>query len=70
MTLAEIPNKGKREPVESRSRGKAQPLVVGWGHQTISKILAQNCSCLTEMQGQRLLLGKNLKERPSRDCLT
>ena len=33
-----------------------------------SKILSQNCSCLKEMQRQRV--EQRLKERPSRDCLT
>ena len=40
MTLAEIPNKGEREPVETISRGWAWPLIEGWDHPPISKILA------------------------------
>ena len=37
--------------------------VEGWGHPPISKILTQNCSCLTEIQGQSV--EQRLKERPS-----
>ena len=33
-----------------------------------SKIVIQKCSCLKEIQGQRM--EQRLKERPSRDCLT
>jgi len=41
-------------------------LVEGWGHSSISKILTQNCSCLREIQGQRM--EQRLKERSSRNC--
>jgi hypothetical protein len=54
MTLPELPHKGKGEPVETRSRGWAWSLIEGWGHPPISKILIQNCSCLKEIQGQRV----------------
>jgi hypothetical protein len=40
----------------------------GWGHPPSFKFLIQNCSCLKEIQGQRL--EQRLKERPSRDCHT
>jgi hypothetical protein len=66
MTLAEIPNKGEGEPIETISKGQAQSSVEGWDHPPISKILTQNCSCLKEMQGQSV--EHRLKERPSRDC--
>jgi hypothetical protein len=52
--LAEIPNKGEREPVETISRGEEWPLVDRWGHLPFSKILTQNCPCLKEIQGQRV----------------
>jgi hypothetical protein len=53
MTLAEISNKGEREPVETIWRGWAWPLLEGWGHPPFSKNLTQNCSCLKEVQGQK-----------------
>jgi hypothetical protein len=65
ITLAEIPNKGEREPVETITRGEAWPLVEGWIHPPFSKNLTENCSCLKEIQGQRVDQG--MKERPSRD---
>jgi hypothetical protein len=65
VIFAEIPNNGKREPIETISRGQASPLVDRWGHSPISKILTQNCFCLKEIQGQRVEL--RLKKRPSRD---
>jgi hypothetical protein len=37
-------------------------------HSSTSEILTQNCSCLKEMQGQRV--EQRLKERPSRNCPT
>jgi hypothetical protein len=64
MTLAEIPCKREEEPVEVRHN----PPVERWGHLPISKILTQNCSCLKEIQGQRV--EQRLKERPSRNCPT
>jgi hypothetical protein len=68
MTLAEMPIKEKREPVEIISRVYKKPLAKGWGHLPISKLLTQNCSCLKGMQRQRV--EQRLKERPSRDCPT
>ena len=49
MTLAEIPHKGEGKPVETIFRGKPLPLVEGWSHPPISKILTQNCSYLKEI---------------------
>jgi hypothetical protein len=66
MTLTEIPNKVKTEPVETNLVDRHNFEV--WGHPVISKILMQNCSCQTEMQGQRI--EQRLKERASRDCPT
>jgi hypothetical protein len=40
----------------------------GMGPPTLLKILTQNCSCLKEIQGQRV--EQILKERPSKDCPT
>jgi len=37
MTLAEMSNKGEREPVEIIFRGWARPSVEGWGHPPFSK---------------------------------
>jgi hypothetical protein len=54
MMLAEIPNKGEKEPVETISSEYAWPSVEGWGHPSISKILTQNFSLVKEMQGQRV----------------
>ena len=42
------------------------PLFEGWTHPTISKFLTENCSCLKEIEGQRV--GQKLKEWPSKDC--
>jgi hypothetical protein len=42
--------------------------VEGWGHPSISKILTQNCSCLKEIQGQRV--EQRLKKKPFRVCPT
>jgi hypothetical protein len=42
------------------------PKVEGWGHHLpIFEILTQNCSCLKEIQGQRV--EQRLKERSSSD---
>jgi hypothetical protein len=41
-TSAEIPKKGKREPLEAISTGLAWPLVEGMGPPTLLKILIQN----------------------------
>jgi hypothetical protein len=54
MIVAEMPKKGEREPVETMWRGQAWPLVEGWGHTPLSKILTQNCFCLKEIQEQRV----------------
>ena len=40
--------------------------IEGWGYPPIFNILTQNCSCVKEIQGQRV--EQRLKERPSRDC--
>jgi hypothetical protein len=66
MRLAEIPNKGEGEPVETISRGYTRPSVVGRVHLLISKFLTQKGSCLKEIQGQSV--EQRLKKRPSRDC--
>jgi len=68
MTLAKVPNKGERDPVETISSGQAWPPIEGWGHPPISKILIQYCSCQKEMLGQRV--EQRLKERSSIDCPT
>jgi hypothetical protein len=39
MALAEIPYEREREPSETISRGLHGPLLEGWGHTLISKIL-------------------------------
>jgi hypothetical protein len=42
--------------------------VEGWGYLPISRFLTLNCSCLKEIQRQRV--EQRLKKRPSRDCPT
>jgi hypothetical protein len=59
---------GREKPIETISRGYSRPLVEGWGHPLISKVLTQNFSRLKEIQGQRV--EQILKEKPSRDCPT
>jgi hypothetical protein len=68
MTLAEYPTKERENLSRPYPEVRHGPLVEGWGHLPISKILTQNCSCLKEIKGQRM--EQRLKERPSRDCLT
>ena len=54
MTVSEIPKKGEKTCRDHIQRLGMAPLVEGWDHPPISKILTQNCSCLKEMQGQRV----------------
>jgi len=69
-------NKQTKNHIQQRGertyRGHIQRLGMapGWGigSPTLHKILTQNCSCLKEIQGQRV--EQRLKERPSRDCPT
>jgi hypothetical protein len=69
MTLAEILHKGEgKNLLRPHPEVRHGPLVEEWSHPTISKILTRNCSCLKEIQGQRV--EQRLKEKPSRDCPT
>jgi hypothetical protein len=49
MRLAEMPNKGEGEPVETIIQGLGKTPVGRWDHLLISKILTQNGSCLKEI---------------------
>jgi hypothetical protein len=71
MTILEIPTqRGGRTCKDHIPRlgMPPSPRVAGWGYPPISKILTQNCSCLKEIEGQRV--EQRLKKRPSRDCPT
>jgi hypothetical protein len=54
MTLAEIPTKRRENPWRPYPEVRCGPPVDGWGHPPVSKFLTQNCSCLKEIQGQRM----------------
>jgi hypothetical protein len=70
MNLTKIWKNKKEEiePVDTNYSRKAQSLVEGWHHPSISNILTLIYSCVREMQGQRV--EQRLKERPSRDHCT
>jgi hypothetical protein len=71
VTLAEIPQKGERETIEITSSSEARPLVEGWGHPPISKLLIQKCSCPKERQGKKIKRNRQrLKERTFRNLFT
>jgi hypothetical protein len=55
MALAEIPNKGEREPIEIIQSLNTAP-IWGMGPPTLSKTLTQNNSCLKEIQEQSVEL--------------
>jgi hypothetical protein len=63
MTLAAKERENLSRPYPE---GRHSPPVEESEHPSISKILTQNCSCLKEIQGQRV--EQRLKERPSREC--
>jgi hypothetical protein len=65
MTLSEIPSKGGGGTI---SWNYLRLLVEGWNLSLISKILTQNCSCLKEIQGQRV--EKRLKKMLYKDWPT
>jgi hypothetical protein len=66
MGLAEITQKEEENLSRPYADVKHVSQVEGWGHPLTSKILTQKCSCLKEIQGQRV--EQRVKERPCRDC--
>jgi hypothetical protein len=70
MSLAEIPHKkeGKENLLRPYLEVRHGPPVEIWGHPSNCKILSKNCSCLTEIQGQRV--EHSLKESTPRVCPT
>jgi hypothetical protein len=68
MTIAETLHKGNENLWRPYLVVRHGPLIERLGHPPISKILIQNCSCLKEIQGQKV--EQRLKERASRDCPT